>query len=221
MSRDKFHISYLELFGVQGQLVKNTFIQQKESSAKLALIYPGLRYSCDRPLLYYTTELLLNRSFDVMQLWTNYSTSEFKELSQTEQTIQLIEDGKVLLQSALHARTYTQLVMTGKSLGTLTMAFILREELNLPSMNTIWLTPLFHLPPVAQAVLDLSSPAFVAGSKSDPTFDSETVSKLQSLPLTTTHIIEQADHSLEIPGDPLRSLQVLTQLVDALAGFLT
>ncbi len=220
MSRDKYKISSLEVLGVQGRWVKNTFIQQDEPSAKLTLVFPGLRYSCDRPLLYYTTEILLVRGYDVLQLWTNYSSPEFKGLSQTEQTIQLIEDGKSLLQSGLNARTYSQLVMVGKSLGTMTMAFILREDPNLPVIKTIWLTPLIHLPPVAQAVLDFSGPAFVAGSKTDSTFDLATVSRFQSMPNVVTQVIEDADHSLEIPGNPIRSLQVLSQVMGKLDDFI-
>ena len=221
MSRDKFNTSSLEVLTDQGRSVKNKFIQPRQASEKLALVYPGLRYSCDKPLLYYTTELLLGRGSDILQLWANYGIPEFQGLSQAEQTIRLIEDGKALLQSGLQTKTYSNLVMIGKSLGTLTMAFILSEGSNLPDLKTIWLTPLIHLPPVSQIVLDLSGPIFVAGSETDATFDPKIVSQIQSRPNTITEVVAGADHSLEIPGKPLRSIQVLTQLMGSLAGFLT
>jgi hypothetical protein len=220
MSRDNYNNSSLEVLGSNDRSVQNTFIQQKEPSGKLALVYPGLRYSSDKPLLYFSTEILLARGFDVLQLWVNYGLPEFQGLSQAEKSIQLIEDGKALLHSGLQARTYSNLIMVGKSLGTLTMAFILGEDSRLPELMTVWFTPLIHLPPVSQVVLDLPGPAFVAGSDADPTFESGTVSQIQSMPNITAQVIEGADHSLEIPGEPLRSTQILASLMANLSDFL-
>ena len=220
MSRDNFIISSLDVIGSNDRLVQNEFIQQKESSGKLALVFPGLRYSSDKPLLYYTTEILLARGYDAIQLWADYRLPEFQNLSQAEKSIQLIEDGKALLHSGLQARDYSNLVMVGKSLGTLTMAFILTEDVKLPTLMTVWFTPLIHLPPVSQVVLDLPGPAFVAGSDADPTFESGTVSQILSISHITTQVIEGADHSLEIPGEPLRSTQILASLMANLTDFL-
>jgi hypothetical protein len=220
MSRDSYNISSLEVLENNGQPVQNVFIQQKEPTGKLALVYPGLRYSSDKPLLYYTTEVLLARGYDVLQLWANYGLPEFQSLSQAEKSIQLIEDGKALLHSGLQASTYSNLVMVGKSLGTLTMAFILGEDLQIPTLMTVWFTPLFHIPQVSQVVLGLSGPAFIAGSDVDPTFESGAVSQLKSLPNIKTQVIEGADHSLEIPGEPLRSTQILHSLMANLTDFL-
>ena len=221
MSRDKFKTSSLEVAKHLDRSVRNSFIQQDEPSKKIALIYPGLRYSCDKPLLHYTTEILLARGYDVLQLWTDYDNPEFQGSSQAEQTVQLIEDGRALLQAGIQSSSYTDLILVGKSLGTLTMAFILSEEVNFPELKTIWLTPLFHLPPVSKIVLELTAPAFVAGSMADHTFDSTTTSQLSAKSNIIIKIIEDADHSLEIPGDPLRSTRILSSLIANLFEFLS
>ncbi len=221
MSREKYKTESLEIPGNLGHSVKNEYHQQTGASDNLALIYPGLRYSCDKPLLYYTTNLLLERGYDVLQLRANYRTPQFQDLSQADRTIQLIEDGKALLNAGRQAKSYSNLLLTGKSLGTLTMAFIFNEDRNLLNAKTIWLTPLLHLPPVSQISLELTGPAFVVGSDADPTFESEPVTKIQSMSNTTTQIIKHANHSLEIPGEPLRSLQILTQVMENLNSFLS
>ena len=221
MSRDKYHISSLEVKENLSRSVSNSFIQQVEPSDKLALIYPGLRYSCDKPLLHYTTEILLARGFDVLQLWANYGKPEFQSLSQAEQTIKLIEDGRAMLHTGVQTKDYSQMVLVGKSLGTLTMAFILSEESFNPNLRTIWFTPLFHLPPVAKIVLELAGPIFVAGSEADSTFDSGAVSQVLSKSNITTQVVKNADHSLEIPGDPVRSTQVLSSLMAGLTEFIS
>jgi hypothetical protein len=179
-----------------------------------------LRYSPDKPLLYYTTELLLSRGYDVLQLWSNYRTSAFNELSQAEQTVQLIQDGQALLNFGIQSGTYTQLLLCGKSLGTLTMAFILNEEIEIIEPTTVWFTPLIHLPPVSDAILKIEAPAFVAGSLADSTFSSGPIDQIKSISSTKSFITDHADHSLEVPGDTLKSLQILNQVMVKLSKFI-
>jgi hypothetical protein len=196
-------------------------IQQEAPSDKIALIYPGMRYSCDKPLLHYTTEILLDRGFDVLQLWADYDNPEFQSSSQAERTVQLIEDGRALLLAGIESSSYSDLILVGKSLGSLTMSFILSEELNFPALKTIWFTPLFYLPPVPRIILGLNGPAFVAGSKADHTFESTTTSQLSEKSNIILQVIEDADHSLEIPGDPLHSTRILASLMAILFEFLS
>ena len=133
MSRDKFNISSLKVEEHHHLSVRNTFIQQAEPGDGIALMYPGLRYSCDKPLLHYTTEVLLDQGFDVLQLWADYDNPEFRGASQAERTVQLIEDGKALLKAGIKANSYTNLILVGKSLGTLTMALSCQRSWKLPS----------------------------------------------------------------------------------------
>ncbi|UCD41988.1 MAG: hypothetical protein JSV69_15730 [Chloroflexota bacterium] len=221
MSRDKFNISSLKVEEHHHLSVRNTFIQQAEPGDGIALMYPGLRYSCDKPLLHYTTEVLLDQGFDVLQLWADYDNPEFRGASQAERTVQLIEDGKTLLKAGIKANSYTNLILVGKSLGTLTMAFILSEKLETPKLKTVWFTPLFNLPPVTNIFMELNEPAYVAGSKADPTFDDSTISQLQAKSNILLQVYEDADHSLEVPGNPLQSTRILTSLMAELIAFLS
>ena len=219
MSRDQFKLTSLEITGNKDQPVANQFIQQASPSEKLAVLYPGMRYTCDRPLLYYTTELLLSKGYDVLQLWSNYGSEQFDQLSQAEKTIQIIADGQALLGSGRQAGSYEHLLLCGKSLGTLIMAFILNEEQDLTNLATVWFTPLIHLPPVSEAILNIESPSFIAGSLADTTFSSGPLDQIKSKPNTTAFITDGADHSLEIPGDSIKSLKILDQVITRLSVF--
>jgi hypothetical protein len=220
VSRDQFNITSLEITGDKGHPVTNQFIKQQPSSEKLAVIYPGMRYTCDKPLLYFTTELLLSKGFDVLQLWSNYGSKQFELLSQAEKTIQIISDGQALLGTGRQAGAYTRVLLCGKSLGTLTMAFILNEHHDLTDLMTVWFTPLIHLPPVSDSILNTDSPAFIAGSLADTTFSSGPIDQITSKSNITTLITDQADHSLEIPGDILHSLNILDLVITKLSGFI-
>jgi len=221
MSRDKFTKSSLQVSGFKDRPVRNKFFQGKNSAESLALVFPGLRYSCDKPLLHYTTELLLARGLDVLHLWADYTKPDYQSSSQDDQSQHMLEDAQALLEAGNKAGSYKNLLLAGKSLGTLTMTLLFRENSELHKETSIWFTPLFYLPPVAQAVLNSTGPTFVAGSDTDLTFDPEAVSQIKSKTNITTHVIKDADHSLEIPGDLFGSLRIITQLMNSLTSFIS
>ncbi|MDO9084878.1 MAG: hypothetical protein Q7U53_01620 [Anaerolineaceae bacterium] len=39
--------------------VPNTFFRQETETNQLTMIFPGLNYSCDMPLLYYAAQIML------------------------------------------------------------------------------------------------------------------------------------------------------------------
>lgn len=221
MSRDKYTESSLQVSGYKGGPVRNKFFQGDNSAERLALVFPGLRYSCDMPLLHYTTELLLAQGFDVLQLWADYTKPDYQSSSPGDQSQHMLADGQALLEAGNKAGSYKNVLLVGKSIGTLTMTLLITENSDLHKETSIWFTPLFYLPPVTQAVLSSTGSTFVAGSDADLTFDPEAVSQIKSKTNISTHVIKDADHSLEIPGDLLGSLRVLTQLMNSLASFIS
>lgn len=221
MSRSSFELSELDVSGFNQRQVTNKYYRQPKSTGKLSLILPGLGYTCDKPLLYFTTEVLLAKGFDVLQLWADYSTLEFQELTQIEQSRCLAEDSRALLAAGRGANSYDLLVLGGKSIGTLSLSLLLNQEPGLSSATTFWLTPLFYLPLVSQEVKDLQGPAFIAGSNADPTFDIDLLSQIMETPNKSSLVVKGADHSLEIPGDPIKTLQELSRLTENFINFLS
>jgi alpha-beta hydrolase superfamily lysophospholipase len=134
-------------------------------------------------------------------------------LSQTDQTLRMVGDAQAALQAGIRARPYTRLILVGKSIGTLIMAFMLSQESPLEIAATIWLTPLLQIPFVSDTIQKTTAPAIVAGGTADSTFDPASVSSLEKLPNITLLRVESGNHSLEIPLDPGRSLAALSDLV--------
>lgn len=221
MSRSSYDITSLEVTNRAGSHVANKFFNQTEGADSLALILPGLRYTCDMPLLYYTTEVLLIKGFDVLQLWSDYSSTEFASASQAEQAQSLLGDSQALIEAGHKPEKYRRTILVGKSIGTLSMALLLSINSELAIQPTIWLTPLLNLEPVALAVKNLKGPAYIAGSSADASFNTELSNQIQSLPNMRVDVIENADHSLRIRNDASRSLQVLAQVVTNLDSFIT
>jgi len=155
---------------------------------------------------------------DVLQLWTDYNRAEFASLSQAEQVLWYLEDARSALQTGQGQRTYSRLVLVGKSIGTLTMALLVGQgDSAYIQASTIWLTPLLNLPIVAQAAQSLQGKALIAGGSGDATFDLQILQAIRAQRNVKILVFEGANHSLEIPGEPRRSVQILGEVVQGIA----
>jgi len=207
----------LEVTGYGDQPVPNRFHRQDRAATKLGVVLPGLGYNCDMPLLYYPTKLLLARGADVLQLRPDYNTPEFQSLPGEERARRAGADAKAALRAGLAQRDYSQVVLVGKSIGTVALAHLVSTEARLANAVTIWLTPVFRGRRVVDAAMQLKGPALFVAGTADNIFDAEAMSKVRETTGAQVLIVEGADHSMEIPGDPLRSLGVLDQVVRAIA----
>jgi predicted alpha/beta-hydrolase family hydrolase len=207
----------LEITGYDDQPVPNRFYRQDQAAAKLGVLLPGLGYNCDMPLLYYPTKLLLARGADVLQLRPDYNTLEFQSLPGEERACRAGADASAALRVGLAQRDYAQVVLVGKSIGTMALAHLVSTEARLADAVTVWLTPVFRGRRVVEAALQFKGPALFVAGTGDTLFDAEAMSKARETTGAQVLTVEGADHSMEIVGDPLRSLGVLDQVVRAIA----
>ena len=207
----------LEVTGYGDQPVPNRFHRQDRAATKLGVVLPGLGYNCDMPLLYYPTKLLLARGADVLQLRPDYNTLEFQSLPGEERARRAGADALAALRVGLAQRDYAQVILIGKSIGTLALAQLVSTEARLADAVTVWLTPVFRGRRVVDAALQFKGPALFVAGTADTLFDAEAMSKVRETTDAQVLVVQGADHSMEIPGDPLRSLGVLDQVVRAIA----
>jgi len=210
----------LHVTGHANGTVANRFLKQVDKARALAVIFPGLNYTCDNPLLYYITRLAIERSADVLQLWANYTLPQFQSLSKPDQVKWLLEDAKSLIEAGQNQRRYEHLILVGKSIGTLTLAALFEPGKELANTPAIWLTPLFHQPLVLNSALGASGRALFAVGTADPTYAAEAFKRVQSLSTAQVVILPGADHGLEIPGDTPGTLDALKKVLAAAAAFL-
>jgi len=97
--------------------------------------------------------------------------------------------------AALQRSTGNEHVLIAKSLGT--HAASLAAERELPA---VWLTPLLHVPALAEAITRNPAPQLLIGGTADPSWLPEVAAATGKRLL----VIEEAGHSLRPPG-PLRA----------------
>ncbi|HEY6739308.1 MAG TPA: alpha/beta hydrolase, partial [Actinopolymorphaceae bacterium] len=103
-----------------------------------------------------------------------------------------------------------RVLLVGKSMGT--FAAPVAAERELPA---IWLTPLLTERTVADAIARTTAPRLLVGGTDDPSWESETAKRSGADVLE----IPGAHHGLEIAGDPIRSVEVLGRITEAMDRF--
>ncbi|WPY94622.1 hypothetical protein T8T21_00420 [Limimaricola variabilis] len=110
---------------------------------ELAIVLPGLRNGCDRPLLQGTAALFERAGCDAARLAFDYAEDEaFLGAPGAEQFTPIAVDGRDVVAHLSAMRLYERVWLIDKSLGTLSMGAALSAGLCAPERTrAIWLTP--------------------------------------------------------------------------------
>ena len=168
---------------------------------RCVVLLPGVRYFSQAPLLWFAREAAQAAGWSALEL------SE-RAPSDADPFAWMSERAR----SALDATEARQVVVVGKSLGS--AAAPLAAERGL---SAIWLTPLLVRPDVVSALRATQAPALVIGSSADPTWAGVAA---PSNDLLERLEFDGLDHSLQVEGDPLASLEVLGQVTERIVTFL-
>ncbi len=211
------NITTLSITGYAGHAVPNRFFRQDGRAHTLAVLFPGLRYSCDMPLLYYPFKLLFGGGADVLQVRSDYTLTSYQSLPVGERAAWLAADAQAAMQAARVQGEYSRLVLIGKSIGTVALASLVPHE---PEAITIWLTPLLRNPHlIAPAEQNRGAALFIAGT-ADDLYHASALEQIRSASGAQVELIEAGNHSLEIEGDFFASLRALEQVMRSIARFL-
>ncbi len=173
------------------------------------------------PLFYYAENLLLDRGWDVLRVEYAYNKHpEYQTLSAPERHQWLLADATAAWRVALGQRSYERVVLIGKSLGTLAMGHLLTTPAPPPTLGAAWLTPLFGEERLRQQIRQYGGPSLFVIGTADPHFDPVVLEEMQVATIGEAVVVRNADHGMDIPGDPIASVRAVERVVEALGRFL-
>ncbi len=218
----ELNIISLKIINPAGEPVANRFFRQPGNPKELGLVLPGLNYSCDMPLLYFATSLFIQLGCNVLQIRADYARPDFQALPKLEQAQRLGADATAALQACLaykeEGTSYEQIYLLGKSIGTISMAFVLSAYADLP-LKPIWLTPLLRQPMLVEAALHWKGPALWIACSADHTFDASAWEQVAQAQNQHQLLVDQANHRLEISGDLMNTLRIQQEILEAIQEF--
>jgi pimeloyl-ACP methyl ester carboxylesterase len=211
----------LPISGYRGEDVPNHFFRQEGEADHLAIVLPGLGYSADMPLLFFTVSHLVDLGAEILQVEYPYSQcADYRTLDADERQRWLIADTVAACRVALGQRRYRRITLVGKSLGTRAMAHLLAHDETFADATTIWFTPVWHESPVRDAILATRQRALVVIGTADPHYDTTLAAATRAALNGELMIVAEADHGMEIEGDMLRSIAVLDEAMRAVVRVL-
>ena len=168
---------------------------------RCAVVLPGVRYFSQAPLLWFAREAAQAAGWSVLELSERAPGDQdpFKWMRERASR-------------ALAATSADTVAVIGKSLGSAAAPLV--AERGLPA---VWLTPLLVRPDVVSALASSSAPALLVGSAADPTWSDGEQPANRAVSVVE---FEGLDHSLQVEGDPLASLDVLRQVTERIGEFL-
>jgi len=212
--------STIDVVGYRGRTIRNTLLRRDHPAARLAIVFPGLGYTCDMPLLYHATAILTGVGADVLQVHHDYqSGTVFSELSPADQ-LECVAADALASYRALPARgACSRLTLIGKSLGTIALATLATSGELRGHVEAAWLTPTLKRPELTSRLRVWDGRSLVIAGDADPHFDRSTLAELERHGDVTSVIVPGADHSLEVPDGAIENLGILTRAMDALHRF--
>ena len=173
-------------------------LQHEGDPSRCAVLLPGVRYFSQAPLLWFAREVAQSRGWSVVEVDERAPDGEdpFEwMLGQAER--------------ALAATSAELTVVVGKSLGSVAATIV--------DGPAAWLTPLLVRPEIVEALRSAAAPTLLIGSPADPSWGEGNVPDNPALEVLE---LPGLDHSLQVEGDPLASLDVLRTVTERLGAFL-
>lgn len=177
---------------------------------KLAVIFPGVGYTCMKPLLYYTASVAKDAGYEVLQLDYGDDIHTFKGRKELELT-PIIELAKTrVLEHQLKKidwSHYEKIVFISKSIGTV-IACDVEKYFDL-EVKQFLITPI----PATMPYLERVNGLFFSGT-ADPYISSKKVAKaVKRYPKKVGGIFEGCNHSLERPEHTVKNLKNVKAVV--------
>ncbi|WP_432254628.1 hypothetical protein [Limimaricola sp. AA108-03] len=165
----------------------------------LAVVLPGLRYGCDRPLLRGTAALFERAGCDMARLAFDYAEDEaFMTAPDAEQFARIAADGRDIGAHLSAMRAYERVWLIGKSLGTLSMGAALSAGIGASERTrAVWLTPSLLGTPLLSWMRNWPGVGVAVLGTEDPSNRPELLEALGRQPGLTLRMVAGADHGFD------------------------
>ena len=179
---------------------------------KLAALFPGVGYHCDKPLLYYSAKLAKAAGYDVLPVpYAGFPERVRGDSEKLRACMDIARSQAEALLSTVSWAEYREILFIGKSIGTVVASRYAWERAL--AARSVLLTPL------ADTFRYVRGSAIAFHGTADPWADTGAIvgaCRERGVPLCLT---EGANHSLET-GDALRDVRILGETMEKIESFI-
>ena len=177
----------------------------KMSKKKLAVIFPGIGYTKDKPLLYYATKLVLSEGYDVVHIEYHDMPQKIRgDVAMMKKAAELaFAQTKEQLKSIVFS-DYEDVIFIGKSIGTVALAkYVSDHDIK---AGSIWYTPV-------EATFSFPSDNVVAFiGDADPWSDVNVIKEKAEVLGIKLFLYPGCNHSLET-GNIIEDIKIMHEVM--------
>lgn len=186
--------------------------KEKTMGKKIAVLFPGIGYHTDKPLLYYSRELARERGYEIKEIKYGALPSGIKgnHAKMLEAFQKALQDAKEQLTEVLFEQ-YEDVLFLSKSIGTAVAAAYARERR--VQARQVYYTP------VEESFEAIEREGIVFHGTSDPWARTEVIKEAcqkRGLPL---YLTEKANHSMET-GETLADIRTIQNIMEKTASYM-
>ena len=179
---------------------------------RLAVLFPGIGYHCDKPLLYYSAKLARAAGYEVLPVpYSGFPEKVRGDGEKLRACLDLAWDQAEAMLAGVKWHDWREILFVGKSIGTLVASrYALERQL---AVKSVLLTPL------VETFRFVRGSAIAFHGTADPWADTGAIiaaCRESGVPLFLT---EGANHSLET-GHVLRDLSTLRETLERIEAFI-
>ena len=181
---------------------------------KLAVIFPGIGYRTDKPLLYYAARLAVSHGYAVREVHYRGFPEEVNKRNATgrRELAELAMEQTRELWRGAHGESVEEILFISKSIGT-TVACAYAEELGRHVRHVLFT-------PLEETVLTGVTDALAFHGASDKYARTEVIWEAMAAQGIPLHVYEGANHSLET-NDTLKDIVILSEVMKRTDAFLS
>lgn len=195
-----------------------TILSTKEDSRNIAILLPGAGYTVQAPLLHYSTGVFLHKSFDVLHVNYSYNDKAYDDFSIEEISKAIKYDVKTVIDKVLDDKSYENMYLVGKSLGTIAITSELKREA-FKDAKVVWLTPLLQRDDVFETMMKSTNKGLCFIGDSDQHYIAERYEQLLNNTNIVSKLFPNVNHSLQYESNPVNSIDVLKSVIKEIDEF--
>ena len=181
------------------------------NTKRLALIFPGIGYHKDKPLLYYSTKLAVSKGYEIINIEYHDLPHKIRgDLAMMHKAAEMAYEQAAKQLNGIDFSQYEDVLFIGKSIGTAVLAKYVSDlvsgEHNCPRIRQIWYTPV-------EATFSFASGDIIAFIGDDDPWSDVCHIKLMASDLgIPLHSYPGCNHSLEC-DDTGRNIDILRDVM--------
>lgn len=197
--------------------------------SKIAVLFPGIGYTCDKPLLYYSAKLAAEKGFEVVRVpYGNFPSNVKGNAEKMYQSFVSAREQSEDILKDVDWGSYDEIVFFSKSVGTV-VALSYASEHGIDARQVLY-TPLketFKFPVAAAGAAEGSADASDAGKSraiafhgtGDPWAVTEDIVRICEEKGVPLYLTKDANHSLEC-GKAIKDIKTIRKVMRTVKEFL-